>query len=683
MALRTSPSVVFLEKDNSFFPPTIDSSIVGILGFASKGPTDAATLITSPQQLISTFGEPSENIPSQAIEGAIEILEATNKIYFVRAADDSAVNASAAVTIGSCPAVQISAASFGVNIPLTLKVQVTDNEGVSKYSTVKTFTITSGTATSSQGQAYAIQSLVGDGTIEDDKVGVFYDSTTTSTGYLVGSWAGSGTSMSVSAFSGTAGSTPVSVLQALDYNGSALTVASSVVAYGSTFFTSSLYYHVQSLYPGDGYNLGAKLNGQVSGNSVEVDAVAGKTVKFSVNQDGVQSELFKVSLVTSGDFVEDVINTSITNNTSELIKAELYFSGAAASPAALASFVAPVTSLGLTVIGLKDYTGTARNATGTKFPKFIEQTRGLASGDAGYDADDDTNATTLIGNSASKTGLYALDDDFLNISIACVPGVTNQSVQNALITLAETSQNFIALVSPPIGLATVQDAVDWMNGRGDGRTAAINSSWASVTWPEVQVFSTYDGKDRWYDPVIFKARAMAYTDSVAQPWFAAAGYRRGRLTKPSDVAVIINEGDQDVLYNSNVNPIRKFTPDGIVIFGQKTAQRLDSLLNRENVRRLMIYLRKTFIQVGKPYVFEPNDEFTWEQVKDVTETALNDIKAERGIREFTVICDETVNTPLRNARNELWCKVKIRPTTAAEIIVFEVNLTNQSTKIGA
>lgn len=680
--LRTSPSIVFLEKDNSFYPPTIDSSIVGILGFASKGPVDTATLITSPQQLLRTFGDPSEAIPGQALEGAIEILEQTNKLYFVRSADDSAVNASASVKIGSCPALQFVNAGLGVTIPLTLKVQVTDGAGVAKYTSVKTFSIPSGTGTASQGQAYAIASLVGGGGVDDDKIGVFYDSTTTGTGFLVGSWAGSGAYMSVSAFSGTAGTVGAPVLQELNYNGSALTAASSIVASGTTFHTSSLQYLVQSLYAGDGYNLGTKTNGNVSGNSVEIDSVAGRAVKFSVNDQGTQSELFRISLVASGDFVEDVINTTILNNTSEIIKGELYFSGSPASPVKLTNFIDPVTGLGLTNVSLVDYGGTTRTATGTRFNKFIEDTNGLAGGVGGYSADDDTNATTLIGDDSTKTGMYALNDDFLNISLAIVPGIYNQSVQNALITLAESTQNFVAVVSPPVGLATVQDAVDWINGRGNGRTAAINNSWAAVIWPWVQIFSTWDGKDRWYDPAIFAVRQMVYTDAVAYPWFAPAGYRRGRLTKPSDVEISVNDGDQDVLYNSNINAIRKFTPDGIIINGQKTAQRLSSLLDRINVRRLMIYIRKTFLQIGKPYQFEPNDEFTWDQVKDIVDSSLNDIKSLRGIIDFKTICDATVNTPLRTARNELWCKVIIRPTTAAEIIVFEVNLTNQSAQLG-
>jgi phage tail sheath protein FI len=81
-------------------------------------------------------------------------------------------------------------------------------------------------------------------------------------------------------------------------------------------------------------------------------------------------------------------------------------------------------------------------------------------------------------------------------------------------------------------------------------------------------------------------------------------------------------------------------------------------------------------------VFEPNDPFTWEAVRNVISPLLEDIRSRRGIINYSVVCDETTNTPVRVDRNELWCKVIIQPTKAAEIIVFELNVTNQSAKLG-
>jgi phage tail sheath protein FI len=95
----------------------------------------------------------------------------------------------------------------------------------------------------------------------------------------------------------------------------------------------------------------------------------------------------------------------------------------------------------------------------------------------------------------------------------------------------------------------------------------------------------------------------------------------------------------------------------------------------------MIYVRKTLLELGKPFQFEPNDQFTWEQVEDAINPFLNDLLARRAILEGAVKCNSETNTPARVDRNELWCSVTIKPTKAAETIVFEVNLTSQSATI--
>ena len=289
----------------------------------------------------------------------------------------------------------------------------------------------------------------------------------------------------------------------------------------------------------------------------------------------------------------------------------------------------------------------------------------------------------LVGTTGAKTGIYALDSEDTPVTIAAVPGVTQQNVQNALMTLAESTQNFLAVVSPPVGFGSAQQAIDWSNGTGTGRTSAINNSYAAVYWPWVKQFDAYTGADRWYDPSIYAIGQMCFTDEVADPWFAPAGITRGRLTKPTDVEVKLNQGDRDALYGPGniVNPITKFNTDGIVIYGQRTAQRAATALDRVNVRRMMVFLRRMVLQSTRRFVFEPNDPVTWESIRAVLNPALADIQQRRGITAFQVVCDSTTNTPLRVDRNELWCKIIIKPTKTAEMLIFELNLTNQSASV--
>lgn len=730
-----SPGVYSVEKDISTYPVAPNASIVGIVGFASKGPVNEATLITSPESLVTTFGEPSESIDGQGLEGALEILEATNSMYFVRAATDSAAEAATEVLLGTCPAVQVSAITgggFGYTHSLYLKVQVADETLTTQYLEPKVISLPAGLVAGDSGdynaQTLAMMQAIG-GSLDADKIG--YASVNKSTYHtLYGAYAGSSAYLWVSSFSDAACTTPVSALRPLFVSGitpySNITIlpasananaagwTSSVRVYGGTIpaptqDADGVSYFVESLYPGAGYNLTTAADGTIKGNSVEVDALGNTNVSFAVNDAGAQVESFKVSLYDT-NFIESEINTGLTNRTSDYIKG--YFvsgSGYAdmdATPipsetAGSHPIINNITGLGLSqytpiVYGGAYYVTSAGtellfgrgeyNVSAARLGKLIGGTNNLANGDNGIGTDSE-NTTAIIGSNAvtPKTGIYALDYDDLNISIALVPGKNNQSIQNALITLAESTQNFIALVAPPYGaINTPQEAIEWTNGRSETRTAAINSSYAAVHWPWVKVYSVFDEIDRWYDPSIFAARQMCYTDSIADPWFAPAGFRRGRLTKPTEVEVNLNQGDRDSLYSGGniINPIVSFPQAGIAIFGQRTAQRTATALDRINVRRLMIYLRKAVLNSTQSFVFEPNDPFTWEAVRDVINPLLEDIRSRRGIINYSVVCDETTNTPVRVDRNELWCKVIIQPTKAAEVIVFELNVTNQSAKIG-
>jgi phage tail sheath protein FI len=725
-----SPGVYTIEKDISDYAPSINTSIVGIVGFASKGPTNKATLITDQNKLVRTFGNPSEDITGQALEGGLEILETTNSLYFIRAANESAADASATMSIGNCPAFIVSGPALAANVndcfggtgagarSLTLRIQAYDNNGVAQFpdnaGAGKDFVIPTGTAPV---QSAALRSVIG-GALDADKVGVFDDDASGTgnlglSGAVVGAFAGSGASLGVSAAEGTTFSEAagVSALRMVDTpNGGTAAFgaygnyASALRVFGQTMEKTSCAYLVESLFPGAGYNGGTRSNGDTSGNSITVNGLGSQNFSVVVNQDGVAEETFKGSFVGSGVFLENVINTGETNTTSEIIKGNLTKAGVDATTSELVRFIGTANTLFgatsfegrtqlLEPVDNPDGTGApvASNNTVAQGGRFLKLVQSAATNLAnGTNGDDSDQATALIGDASKdpKTGMQALDDPLLNIGIALVPGVYTQAVQNALITLAETTQNFLALVAPPLAVGTVQNAIDWSNGKSSStagsRNSAINSSYAAIYWPHVKIFSTFDGKDRFLDPTIFAARQMAYTDAVADSWFAPAGFRRGRLTKPSETEVKLNQGDRDSLYSGGnvINPIVNFPQQGITIFGQRTTQRNPTALDRINVRRLMIYIRKIILLSTQRFVFEPNDEFTWAEIEGVLNPFLDDIRRRRGITEFRVVCDETVNTPIRVDRNELWTKVLVKPTKTAEILIFEINLTNQSAQLG-
>lgn len=683
MALPTSPSVVVLENDQSIYTPNVQSSVVGIVGFADKGPTNKATLITSQNQLLNVFGKPSSNIPGQGLEGALEILEATNQVYFVRAIQSTGPNAaayaSATVSLGFCPAVAVSStASISEIDAATISYSITDN-----FSEVQL-----------TGEV-ALASATGDSSIKDVLRRQFSSENVGDAGifgfedgdqfYLAGRYAGKNARLFVSS---SESKITFSAINASGLPEATPVPGSSITASGGTAEgtgASSLYVRFYSTYPGAGYNLTSLPDGSIQGVSVEVDSKSVRDV-VTINNNGSLQETLSVNLIPSSNaFIESLLVNDPVNNKSEYVFAEIQRGANGDSFTPENNFAATIDQIGAAFT----YRGVAQPSATPRFVKLVEGSYNLAGGKSGYSTTgsivDDWVATAgdtsaIIGAAVGKTGIYALDDDGLNISVATIPGITNQQVQNALITLAETSKNFIAVVSPPFGLDNVQEAVEWMNGRGT-RTAALNSSYAAAYWPWVQVFNFFAAADEWYDPAIFAVRQMVFTDSVSEPWFAPAGVRRGRLTKPTNTETDLGQGDKDALYSNNINPITKEVGTGITVFGQKTTQRAPTALDRVNVRRLMIYIRKVLLQLGKPFQFEPNDKLTWEDVVDTINPFISDLLARRAIVEGAVKCDATTNTPLRVDRNELWCSVTIRPTKAAETVVFEVNLTNQSATV--
>lgn len=181
-------------------------------------------------------------------------------------------------------------------------------------------------------------------------------------------------------------------------------------------------------------------------------------------------------------------------------------------------------------------------------------------------------------------------------------------------------------------------------------------------------------------------RTIALSDNVSYPWFAPAGTRRGGITNATAVgyvdaegefrSVALNTGQRDTLASIKVNPITFITGTGLVNYGQYTRARNASALDRINVARLVIYLRRQFAQLAKPYVFEPNDKITRDEIKGAAESLLLELVGQRALYDYVVVCDTSNNTPARIDRNELYLDVAIEPVKAVEFIYIPLRLKN-------
>ncbi len=187
-------------------------------------------------------------------------------------------------------------------------------------------------------------------------------------------------------------------------------------------------------------------------------------------------------------------------------------------------------------------------------------------------------------------------------------------------------------------------------------------------------------------PSFAVVRMMIRSDQASYPWFAPAGTRRGVLDNVTRLGYLNNEGEfvsvgvrqgiRDILYENNVNPLT-FTPvSGIIADGQKTRYSSFSALDRINVARLIVYMRTQLDKIVKPFLFEPNDKITRDEVKGVVDSFCNDLIAKRALYDYLVVCDESNNTPDRIDRNELYIDIAIEPVKAIEFIYIPIRIKN-------
>jgi hypothetical protein len=182
-------------------------------------------------------------------------------------------------------------------------------------------------------------------------------------------------------------------------------------------------------------------------------------------------------------------------------------------------------------------------------------------------------------------------------------------------------------------------------------------------------------------------RVLANNDNIAFPWFAPSGTRRGVVDNATAVGYIeastgefetisVTESVRDSMHGVKINPITFFSGAGIVNFGNLTKTSSSSALDRINVARLAVYLRTQLDAIGKPFIFEPNDELTRNEIKAAVESFLLELVGQRALFDFLVVCDDTNNTPTRIDRNELYVDIAIEPVKSVEFIFIPLRIKN-------
>ena len=205
----------------------------------------------------------------------------------------------------------------------------------------------------------------------------------------------------------------------------------------------------------------------------------------------------------------------------------------------------------------------------------------------------------------------------------------------------------------------------------------IDNNYAASYFPDIFIEDAVNGGRNVKVPSSIAAiGALAFTDSVAYPWFAPAGFNRGSLDFVKNVTTRLTTNDRDELYDARINPIATFPGGDFVIFGQKTLQIAKSALDRVNVRRMMLELKRQVIGVADRLLFEQNNQATRDRFINLVSPRLALIQAQQGIESFRVVMDDTNNTELDRENNRLNGKIIVVPTRTIEFISIDFIITN-------
>ena len=204
----------------------------------------------------------------------------------------------------------------------------------------------------------------------------------------------------------------------------------------------------------------------------------------------------------------------------------------------------------------------------------------------------------------------------------------------------------------------------------------FDTSYAATYYPWIRINDGDNNRLVWVPPSVEVMGAYAFNDRVGQPWFAPAGFNRGGLERVLEVRRRLTQTQRDSLYNQRpgVNPIATFPGQGIVIFGQKTLQTKQSVLDRVNVRRMMLTVRKTISRMSRNFVFEQNNAATRTSLLNMVNGYLGSVQAANGVNEFRAQIEEGADLVDRNV---IKGKIFLKPTSVAEIIIFDFTLTPQ------
>lgn len=762
-ATFVSAGVYIQEKDNSLYAPALAPTIIGIIGTATKGPLNTATLVTNEGQLIETFGDPQAK--DLGMHAAIEALKACRLVYFVRIAGAALTSGSVSVNDAGSSATTASIGPSANTQNFNLMSGSTEAPHGTRTATFRiTYDDGGGVLTINPTivgvQAHSDSVLAGPYNLNAIDAGNPTYLTLQIDGGVVQTITFAAADPIIVANGGYGALTAVGAAHVINSqlaDGYALYGVGGVLLYSDVYGSDSIVQvtggNANVIVNGFDFDTTAKTSaGNTCGNltavhasevetAIELPAVADiacdvgltGTVTFHTVTTGAAKSIKIVSASSSA------IGASPLINLTPLDVDVLGTNAGAAAPTI--SFTALTGGSHSANISVRISDSTA--LTGTKkveilykdvvvetFDKLYKSptpvTGGYAmvttinNGDttAGFDASEYVTATslaalgenpvngtydlttgangdnwtagTVVGtiSGTTRTGMQIFrDPEQIYINVLATPGMSWNSIISEGLDICTDRADCIYIADCPIGLSPA-DAVKWHNGdasvtatvdqeaRTQTNSTQFNSSYGALYYPFVQVFDAFTDDDIWLPPSAIALRTIAFTDEVADPWFAPAGPNRTQATSVLDLEYSATLGERDLMQmtGNNINPIAAISGVGVVIMGQKTMQKATTALDRVNVRRLLLQAEKLVAQSVFFLTFEQNDSVMWRRFVNLVSPIFDDIKSRRGLYDFRIVADSSTTTDTLINQNTFLGKIFLQPTKSAEKLIVSFNL---------
>ena len=283
----------------------------------------------------------------------------------------------------------------------------------------------------------------------------------------------------------------------------------------------------------------------------------------------------------------------------------------------------------------------------------------------GFDCSTSTSTGTVSYNKAFS---LLSNTDYYDMNLLVTPGIIHSlhpAVTSLARALAENRQDTFYVMDSNALTDSIPNVINTVT--------TLDSNYTATYWPWVRTVNSKN-VPLWVPPSVMIPGVLSFNDAIKAPWYAPAGLNRGSLTAVTDTYVRLSQANRDSLYEARVNPIANFLNDGVVVWGQKTLQARPSALDRVNVRRLLIEVKKYIASSTRYLVFEQNTSSTRNRFLSIVNPYMEQVRAQQGLYAFRVVMDGTNNTPDVIDQNILYGQIFLQPTRTAEFIVLDFNI---------